>query len=375
MIEKVGHIKNPLTVIAMFAGIAEVSGTVILPFLDKPVQATFVWFLMLFPLVLVCSFFGTLLTKHHVLYAPSDFKDESLFRDTFQPASIRLRAEKLAEEVNAELEPATVALAEIAASDDSLQAVSVDVSDLESGPSLLVQVKKASTGRGFGASRTRAYAQSIIADSVAIGELSAEYGVAFIRDVAPKEVPTISFDAVAQVGEKKLVVEVLYTGKSISASSVKSRLMHFQKYYINLSRKDREKTNFILAVVSDRDNPALRNVCNRLVEQEAGHYSFGVLTRFFVMPPEVSLPYINEIGDIEPWKIASSATDGEIEVIKKRLNEISGIVLRIDVVQHEVGSTWEITPDPATDPTVMSKLRRAVDASFGSHGADWKSGL
>jgi hypothetical protein len=44
MVEKIGHIKNPLTVIAIFAALAEVSGTVVLPFLDKETQHVYVWF-------------------------------------------------------------------------------------------------------------------------------------------------------------------------------------------------------------------------------------------------------------------------------------------------------------------------------------------
>lgn len=38
MLERIGHIKNPLTVIAMFAAIAEVSGTVVLPMVEVSVQ-------------------------------------------------------------------------------------------------------------------------------------------------------------------------------------------------------------------------------------------------------------------------------------------------------------------------------------------------
>lgn len=56
MIEKIGHIKNPLTVIAMFAGIAEVSGTIVLPFVTPATQGTYVWFLMIFPCLLVTLF-------------------------------------------------------------------------------------------------------------------------------------------------------------------------------------------------------------------------------------------------------------------------------------------------------------------------------
>lgn len=43
MTEKIGLIKNPLTVIAIFAGIAEVSGTVVLPFISANNQLTFIF--------------------------------------------------------------------------------------------------------------------------------------------------------------------------------------------------------------------------------------------------------------------------------------------------------------------------------------------
>lgn len=79
MIEKIGFVKNPLTVIAIFAGIAEVSGTVVLPFVEKENQIIFIWFLMIFPIMLVIAFFLTLNFNHRVLYAPSDYKDEDNF--------------------------------------------------------------------------------------------------------------------------------------------------------------------------------------------------------------------------------------------------------------------------------------------------------
>ena len=81
MPKDIGHIKNPLTVIAIFAGIAETSGTIVLPLLDASVQGTFVWFLMLFPCLLIAMFFGVLYMKHHVLYAPSDFQEDKSFVD------------------------------------------------------------------------------------------------------------------------------------------------------------------------------------------------------------------------------------------------------------------------------------------------------
>jgi len=79
MIEKIKLIRNPLTIIAIFAALAEVAGTVALATIDKSVQSTFIWFVMGFPVLLVVLFFLTLNFNPRVLYAPSDFKDEANF--------------------------------------------------------------------------------------------------------------------------------------------------------------------------------------------------------------------------------------------------------------------------------------------------------
>ena len=73
------QVNNPLTLIGIFAGIAELAGTVVLPFVEPAVQSKFVWFVMLFPVLLVMLFFITLWAVPHVLYAPSDWQDEGNF--------------------------------------------------------------------------------------------------------------------------------------------------------------------------------------------------------------------------------------------------------------------------------------------------------
>lgn len=69
-------VKNPLTVIGLFAGIAEVAGTVVLPFVNGNLQIIFIWYIIGFPVFLVLLFFVTLNKNPRVLYAPSDFRDE-----------------------------------------------------------------------------------------------------------------------------------------------------------------------------------------------------------------------------------------------------------------------------------------------------------
>ena len=72
------RIKNPLTIIGLFAGIAEVAGTAVLPLVSTELQKFFIWYVMGFPILLVVLFFFTLNRNPKVLYAPSDFVDEKI---------------------------------------------------------------------------------------------------------------------------------------------------------------------------------------------------------------------------------------------------------------------------------------------------------
>lgn len=94
------HIRNPLSIIAIFAGIAEISGTIVLPLLHDAVQTTYVWFLMLFPSGLVLLFFGTLWKKAPVLYAPSDYANEDNFFRSIQPATAAEISKKQTQEIS-----------------------------------------------------------------------------------------------------------------------------------------------------------------------------------------------------------------------------------------------------------------------------------
>lgn len=70
-------VSNPLTIIAIFSGLAETLATIALINLPPNVQETFVVFVMAFPTGIVLLFFLVLYFKNTVLYAPSDFEDQS----------------------------------------------------------------------------------------------------------------------------------------------------------------------------------------------------------------------------------------------------------------------------------------------------------
>jgi hypothetical protein len=98
MLEKIRQVNNPLTIIAVFAGIAEISGTVVLPLLSLEVQHIYVWFLIVFPLLLVVLFFATLNFNHKVLYAPSDYRSDEGFFRTFRPLTPEEKQQKVERE-------------------------------------------------------------------------------------------------------------------------------------------------------------------------------------------------------------------------------------------------------------------------------------
>jgi DNA-binding CsgD family transcriptional regulator len=77
-------ISNPLTVVAIFAGLAEAFATYALVNLPSEIQQLFVYFVMAFPMLIVLLFFAVLNWNHTVLYAPSDFGDESMYLESLK---------------------------------------------------------------------------------------------------------------------------------------------------------------------------------------------------------------------------------------------------------------------------------------------------
>jgi hypothetical protein len=82
MVEQIKKINNPLTIIAIFAALAEINATVSIGLIDKSLHYIFIWFLIGFPLILVFIFFVTLNFNTRVMYSPSDYKDDKSFIDT-----------------------------------------------------------------------------------------------------------------------------------------------------------------------------------------------------------------------------------------------------------------------------------------------------
>lgn len=95
MIEQIKAVNNPLTIIAIFAGLAEVASIFALRYVNPELQYIFLWFVMCFPVLLVVLFFLTLNFNPKVLYAPSDFKDDESFLQTLNVNRVAVNLDEI----------------------------------------------------------------------------------------------------------------------------------------------------------------------------------------------------------------------------------------------------------------------------------------
>jgi hypothetical protein len=76
MSDRSGSTGKPLIPIAVFAGLVEVVGLIVLPSFDAHIQEVFVWFLMLFPVLVVLLSFATVLVNRRELERASGRKED-----------------------------------------------------------------------------------------------------------------------------------------------------------------------------------------------------------------------------------------------------------------------------------------------------------
>lgn len=75
----IAKVKNPLTMVSVFAAISEVAMAYVITTLPDKLQEIFIWFVMGFPTVLVFIFFFILYKKPAVFFSPGDYKKEELY--------------------------------------------------------------------------------------------------------------------------------------------------------------------------------------------------------------------------------------------------------------------------------------------------------
>lgn len=225
MFESIKKISNPLTIIAIFAGLAEISGTAVLPLLKDQSQLLYVWFLMGFPTLLIVLFFLTLNFNHKVLYAPSDFRDEGNFLKLFAKPTPEERLSKLGDEIEDEAEVPLPPPAGNGGEQHDLKYREV--------------IRRSATS-------THYFAQELV-----VTKLAKEF------DEVDKEVMLRSgksqflFDAIAKKGKRVFAIEVKYLKDRDSLKNVRSSVVKIQRTLSELPLEASEPITVVLAVATE----------------------------------------------------------------------------------------------------------------------------
>ncbi|MBS7792871.1 hypothetical protein KTR66_22975 [Roseococcus sp. SDR] len=293
MLEKIGHVKNPLTVIAMFAGLAEVSGAIVLPFLSNETQRIFVWFLMLFPCLLVGLFFLMLFTKHHALYAPSDFRDDKFFADLFNRAPASDRFQKIGDEAAAQAAAEAAATTEMAEGSLNERPNVREQSSDQSGESISEGENSRTQGGetnneppAFDAAKDLALrdltARSFLSEELVLTKLSKDLNIKFERDINLRGATRTQFDALSISGEKVIIVEVKYSRKGLLPLDGLIRTFNnVLKVYSNLPDNTRRSFQFHLAITVENYNETIvRKLKEKILNIKRG-YPYTTIIHIF----------------------------------------------------------------------------------------------
>ena len=232
MIEKIRKISNPLTIIAIFAGLAEISGTVVLPFLEGDSQAIYLWFLMLFPVLLVVLFFITLNFNYKVLYAPSDFQDEDNFLKLFGKPTFEEKAEKISSELSASEESGT------------------RIDDLKYRDLI----------------RNNMTTTHYMAEELVMSKLEGEFDQ-LDRDVMfrPGRYQFL-FDGITSKHGHIYAIEVKYLKDESSLKNLRSSLNKIRKALSELSESERRNVTVLIALATDLENGELDRVTEQVAD-------------------------------------------------------------------------------------------------------------
>ena len=250
-----GLTKNPLGIIGLFIVLVYGFACLVLGLgaqhLDPSERAPLIWFIVLFPVVILTVFFRLVTTHHKKLYAPSDYKDERLF---LSPLSDEKRAERLESEVQRVEEQ---------------EAVPLPTAPPQESPRPTPSIRSA-------------YAD---AERLAFLELEKEIGKPFRKYVqVSSHGKTEEFDGVLIAKDEAHLIEVKYFSRPAFKREFLEALIHRASTFIwdqTVEEKtSRERVIFWIAIVVDFPKGALPDF-KRNVEDAVRCDLFTVNLRFF----------------------------------------------------------------------------------------------
>jgi len=254
---KLAH--NPLGIIALFivlvyaiaALVMIVSGS------ELPVneRVILIWFLVLFPVLILIAFVWLVSRHHEKLYAPADYRDDSSFLKTLGVESQRKRIES-------------------------------EIRDMEEGQETEADrvdktVSKESTKL---LSRQELRPKYFLAEDLVFRKLESEFGVQIRRNsILGVGAATIELDGVFSKNERINIIEVKFLhGRYISMVGIERFLLQLVSYKIELKAKMIPLGAFsvLLAIVAEIPKSEQHNLYHR-IKRTADRYDLPVKIRLF----------------------------------------------------------------------------------------------
>jgi hypothetical protein len=219
--------RNPLGIIALFIvliyGIAGLVFGTSSEILQPNERLPLVWFLVLFPCVVLVAFYFLVTLHHTKLYAPQDFPEAEGF---FRAMTPNEQKERLEQEIRESESDAVVR---------------------GDGNTLAVEME------GAGIFKTVALRQDwVMAEELAFREIESEFGITIQRNVAAG--PDQGFDGIFIQQGRLTVIEVKYVRSPRWRQSVEAALKHIQRAAANI----KPAQSFILALVTEPLTPKQR---------------------------------------------------------------------------------------------------------------------
>nr|WP_315185013.1 hypothetical protein [uncultured Albidiferax sp.] len=262
------HIKNPLSIIGIFAGLVEVIGIGTLPLLHVDIQSVYIWFLMFFPTLLVGAFFYTLIYHPKSLYAPGDFQhDASWLATHFPPATANQIEQKMRFEIAAERQIAAESSVEILET-PPVAAVNATLPPLRAEASGGLSLREPDNGTAF--------LEQVEGEVIKL--IEQERGLEFKRNLHHDGNPPMVIDGMAAKGDQVVMIEVRFSASgTLPLDTIRKYLDRANIVYGVLTEMRKEKFEFIMAIAYQRPDtlPSMKTTASLArFEKEASRYPF-----------------------------------------------------------------------------------------------------
>lgn len=239
--------KNPLGVIGLFLVLVYGFASLVLGMggakLESQERMPLIWFLVLFPLLVLAAFYRLVTHHHKKLYAPSDFRDERLF---FQP----LAEAEIERKVNEEVE--------------SIEAAESKASSLE--------------GAYAFASQTNLRARYVEAERLGFLALEEKLGLPVQKHISlQSHGRSYTFDGLLLSEKEARLIEIKYFSRpTFKREFLEAPLFRASSFlWAQMFDKNRENITFNFVIVMDFPKEHISNFTNQ-VQQNVGTDLFKV---------------------------------------------------------------------------------------------------